>query len=342
MTTSTTERLYCTGCGRGFQGKVGLGVHLSMSKTCGTNATVPTLRFRSGATRQTNIDPARVVGLDRDGRILVNDFAKGEDGWLFGLTLCCNASDKGTETGIACRGCYGTDDVGEYYYASHYPNYEGVIADPIVREGEEPEPAPVVSVETGKQVVQTSCTECGRFHGGECPPAPTTATLPHTGYVVPAEAATLRVKITGRMDTSDGEAFTAEVYDGKRLRGIIEQLGHGGGTDFRHATFEDMKWFDALANEYAAIDEDHRFVAHESLLNDLYEEAALYRDMNRKRNAVILVSEIAGTVVKAGGEIVEADIRMLNRPLDDKSREWIRGQFPTAKVWIKSKGWVQA
>lgn len=74
-----------------------------------------------------NLDPERVVGLDADGRIVVNDFdAFNREpsviaGWtiqpfLFGLTLCCNASDKGVDDGVVCRGCYDTLDVGSYLY----------------------------------------------------------------------------------------------------------------------------------------------------------------------------------------------------------------------------------
>ena len=100
-----------------------------------------TILFRSGATRTLRIDPTRVVGLDAEGRILVNDFtqpitdATGEvrsNGFLYGLTLCCNASDKGTEHGIVCRGCYGTSDTGAYYYAP----YESAVADPVTTQGE--------------------------------------------------------------------------------------------------------------------------------------------------------------------------------------------------------------
>jgi hypothetical protein len=77
-----------------------------------------------------DLDPARVVGLDQDGRIVVDDFdafnAQPQtvggytmQPFLFGLTLCCNASDKGCEDGVYCRACYGSKrnaDEGNYLY----------------------------------------------------------------------------------------------------------------------------------------------------------------------------------------------------------------------------------
>lgn len=59
-----------------------------------------------------------VVGLDADGRIVVDWFGAREKPYnshwsqrpfIFGLTLCCNASDKGMEDGVGCRGCYGLE-----------------------------------------------------------------------------------------------------------------------------------------------------------------------------------------------------------------------------------------
>lgn len=73
-----------------------------------------TYAFESGATRELSIsvppEEIRVVGLDEEGRVVVRYYGgeDGKGGWLFGLTLCCNASDKGMEHGIECRACYGT------------------------------------------------------------------------------------------------------------------------------------------------------------------------------------------------------------------------------------------
>lgn len=59
-----------------------------------------------------------VCGLDEDGRIVVDNFdaLHGTGPFLFGLTLCCNASDKGGEDGIYCRSCYGDSDIGNYLH----------------------------------------------------------------------------------------------------------------------------------------------------------------------------------------------------------------------------------
>lgn len=95
----------------------------------GRGVTVPavTLRFASGARRvaaRTLVEPdeygipMKVAGLDPEGRIVVHYYPDSDDGgWRFGLTLCCDASDKEIETGVVCRCCYGTKpnaDTGEY------------------------------------------------------------------------------------------------------------------------------------------------------------------------------------------------------------------------------------
>lgn len=67
--------------------------------------------FASGATRELNESlVGRVIGLDPEGRVIVDDGL----GLTFGLTLCCNAYDKGIEDGVVCRRCYGTSDIGSY------------------------------------------------------------------------------------------------------------------------------------------------------------------------------------------------------------------------------------
>lgn len=70
-----------------------------------------TITTRSGRTKvlPDNLEPSRVAGLDEDGRIVVDDFDARHDrnGHMFGLTLCCNAYDKGYDDGVYCRGCAG-------------------------------------------------------------------------------------------------------------------------------------------------------------------------------------------------------------------------------------------
>ena len=101
-----------------------------------------TLTTESGRTKELplNLDPERVVGLDPDGRIVVNDFdafnaePKEIGGivmqpFLFGLTLCCNASDKGLEDGVACRGCYSYEEAGSYLFRAPDGSFPGL--DPV-------------------------------------------------------------------------------------------------------------------------------------------------------------------------------------------------------------------
>lgn len=80
------------------------------------------LHFASGVTRVAARSlvaapqgEMRVAGLDPEGRIVVHFYPDSPDGgWRFGLTLCCDASDKGGQSGVVCRGCYGDADVGVY------------------------------------------------------------------------------------------------------------------------------------------------------------------------------------------------------------------------------------
>lgn len=84
------------------------------------------LDLASGKHRRIPADIDNVVGISTDGRIVVDSFdaLNGSDSvvaglrsapFLFGLTLCCNAFDKGIEDGVVCRRCFG-DDSGDYYF----------------------------------------------------------------------------------------------------------------------------------------------------------------------------------------------------------------------------------
>lgn len=100
-----------------------------------------TLKTVSGKTKQIpdfpkeaeypgQITEADVVGLDLDGRIVVDVFhVRGKEynpnSYLFGLTLCCNAFDKGTEHGVVCRGCYGLDS-GKYIWIDSQGEFPGI------------------------------------------------------------------------------------------------------------------------------------------------------------------------------------------------------------------------
>lgn len=89
------------------------------------------------------LDQSRVAGLDDEWRIVVDDFdarnaepiAVGNgilmQPHMFGLTLCCNASDKGVEDGVVCRGCYGYDETGNYLFREPDGEFRGL--DPVER-----------------------------------------------------------------------------------------------------------------------------------------------------------------------------------------------------------------
>lgn len=72
-----------------------------------------------------HIDSERVLGLDEDGRIVVNDFGADAD-FVFGLTLCCDAYDKGVEDGVVCRACYSDSDIGSYIYRNADGEFPGI------------------------------------------------------------------------------------------------------------------------------------------------------------------------------------------------------------------------
>lgn len=105
--------------------------------------TTYTIRTVSGRTKTVSKDfyqPENIVGLDPEGRVVVDNFgtmAKPYEvhpllgaPFLFALTLCCNASDKGVEDGVVCRACYSYEETGGYLYMR--PDGSFPELDPIV------------------------------------------------------------------------------------------------------------------------------------------------------------------------------------------------------------------
>lgn len=98
------------------------------------------IKTASGRTRTVpdhleNLDTITIVGLDEDGRIVVQLgwMAGGQEPYAFGLTLCCDAWDKGLEDGVYCRACYGAKpnaDAGNYLFMSDDGSWPGL--DPVV------------------------------------------------------------------------------------------------------------------------------------------------------------------------------------------------------------------
>lgn len=90
----------------------------------------------SGRSRRVaaHVDTTEILGLDQDGRVVVQqDWMRGgsQGTYAFGLTLCCDAYDKGMEDGVYCRACHGekSDDAGNYLYEDADGNYPGL--DPV-------------------------------------------------------------------------------------------------------------------------------------------------------------------------------------------------------------------
>ncbi len=102
-----------------------------------TSSETYTITTVSGRTR---VIPDRlidqVVGLDDEGRIVVDTHGYLNDtsnsAFLFGLTMCCDAFDKGVEDAVVCRGCYSTDDTGNYlWFNGHeFDGLDPISADP--------------------------------------------------------------------------------------------------------------------------------------------------------------------------------------------------------------------
>lgn len=98
-----------------------------------------TLKTVSGRTKQIEEYPQEseypgqftqkdVMGLDQEGRIVINPFQERDPDYLFGLTLCCDAFDKGAENGSVCRCCYGPES-GSYLWKEEDGSFPGL--DPV-------------------------------------------------------------------------------------------------------------------------------------------------------------------------------------------------------------------
>lgn len=109
--------------------------------------TMTTVTTATGRTREVplHLDPHRVVGLDEDGRLVVDDYGARDAveehhpggrlvrPFMFGLTLCCDAYDKGVEDGVVCRACFGDADTGHYLFRAPDGSFPGL--DPVVKVG---------------------------------------------------------------------------------------------------------------------------------------------------------------------------------------------------------------
>lgn len=95
-----------------------------------------TIRTIGGRTRRLpdHVDLDGVRGLDPEGRIVVDPFPGHlqPPEYLFALTLCCDAYDKGSMGAVVCRACYGAApdaDIGDYLFRRDDGTYPGL--DPV-------------------------------------------------------------------------------------------------------------------------------------------------------------------------------------------------------------------
>lgn len=189
-------------------------------------------------------------------------------------------------------------------------------------------------------------------------PAPPFFRAPFTGALLPASVADVTLKLTGEMNAREGLAFTAEVRRGKKLVGTIENQGGGGGTWFHHHAVEEMRWWNEAAAQYAAILAEHaegdEFMSaednrkfyrenpgqgHEALADALYENAALYRDLNRKRSLMVRVNGDNDQILIFSAKPAEV------LPHPDRRKtvvDQVSKPGDTVEFWIKNKGWETA
>lgn len=172
-----------------------------------------------------------------------------------------------------------------------------------------------------------------------------TTTLPHNFKQVPDAAAALDIRPQGELPTYDGVAFNAHVHyrgDDKRFHqgemiGLISNEGRGGGTWFRPAAVGANDFWMSLTAEHKALLQEHDpdtvAFAEEDLADALYDNAQLFKEMNRRRNVVVLPDKNDTTRILVSS-VPGKDL--------EKARGAIRTQYPGSLVWIKKKGWEEA
>jgi hypothetical protein len=159
--------------------------------------------------------------------------------------------------------------------------------------------------------------------------------LPFSGEKVPAALAEVNLRITGEMPTHDGIAFGAEVRRNGKIIGTIENQGTGGGTWFHHHDVEVMNWWHEREQEMKRIlvevEGDTEFMAEEIMCDRLFEDVALYKELNRKRSLLLRFNENVN------------DIRIFRGGWDSDVKLWVadekRKTGATVDRWIKNTGW---
>lgn len=160
-------------------------------------------------------------------------------------------------------------------------------------------------------------------------------TLPYSGDKVPAALEEITLKIKGEFATHDGIAFGAEVRRNGKLIGNLENQGTGGGTWFHHHNVEVMNWWRERELEMKRIlvevEGDTDFMAEEIMADRLYDNAALYKELNRKRSPIIRINHDNDNIRGFKGT--------WDAPLEAGLKARAAKEGATYERWIKNKGW---
>lgn len=165
-------------------------------------------------------------------------------------------------------------------------------------------------------------------------------TYPKTQYSsvsIPPSMVDVTLKITGEMMAREGVAFSAEVLRDGKVVGTIENQGYGGGTWFHQRDRETATWWDEAVTAYGKIlvDEGDEFgdqFAAEMLADALYENAALKRDLDRKRSPLVRFDRD------------NEGIKIYKGKWDDQLRKQVLAKAKESGVslverWVKGEGW---
>ncbi|MEV4212608.1 hypothetical protein [Micromonospora sp. NPDC049662] len=139
------------------------------------------------------------------------------------------------------------------------------------------------------------------WHAGRIQTGP--IVLPHTGITVPHTRLTLR-KLQA-MNTSDGEAYTAELlWDGKPA-GSIENSGQGGATFWYPFDLDVLNRAQMDAFVAACRDEHDKPMDEEFVLAWLFEETRTARDVARFARAGELPVRTLAAITSGDDEVVD-------------------------------------
>lgn len=167
----------------------------------------------------------------------------------------------------------------------------------------------------------------------------------YTGDTIPASLANVTLEITGEMETHDGVAFNALVRAGGKVVGTIENEGRGGGTWFHHHDLVARTWWEEAVKEFEPIlkeeEGDIGFApnAEEWLADRLYEDAALRKELDRKRSLLMRVNGDNDRIIIFKTKPAEVLPHPIKRAAIANAHSKV-GDI--VEFWIKGKGWEAA